>query len=97
MKKIFLLIMIMSLIIIQCGNKTDTQTASNDVNTNEAVQSNETIPATKILSQEDEAFLEKVKNKIIISGSAKYTFKDNGDIEYVFEYGSYREDKMSIG
>ena len=65
MKKIFLLITIMSLIIIQCGNKTDTQTASNDVNTNEAVQSNETIPATKILSQADAAFLDKVKNKII--------------------------------
>ena len=97
MKKIFLLITIMSLIIIQCGNKTDNQTTSNNnVNTNETVQSNETIPATKILSQEDEAFLEKVKNKIIISGSAKYTFKDNGDIEYVFEYGSYREDKNYI-
>ena len=99
MKKIFLLITIMSLIIIQCGNKTDNQTTSNNnVNTNEAVQSNETIlgVTVEILSQADEAFLEKVKNKIIISGSAKYTFKDNGDIEYVFEYGSYREDKNYI-
>ncbi|MDO6994464.1 hypothetical protein Q5M87_10645 [Brachyspira innocens] len=96
MKKIFLLITIMSLIIIQCGNKTDNQTNTNTVNTNETVQSNETIPATKILSQEDSAFLDKVKNKIIISGSAKYTFKDNGDIEYVFEHGSYREDKNYI-
>ncbi|OEJ13093.1 hypothetical protein BFL38_00575 [Brachyspira hampsonii] len=42
MKKIFLLITIMSLIIIQCGNKTDNQTTSNNnVNTNETVQSNE--------------------------------------------------------
>ena len=98
MKKIFLLITIMSLIIIQCGNKTDNQTTSNNnVNTNEAVQSNETIPAAKILSEEDTAFLDKVKNKIIISGMAKYTFKDNGDIEYVYDSGSYREDKMSIG
>ncbi|MBW5380684.1 hypothetical protein E6A52_08165, partial [Brachyspira hampsonii] len=97
MKKIFVLITIMSLSIIQCGNKTDNQTTpNNNVNTNEAVQSNETIPAEKILSQEDAAFLDKVKNKIIISGSAKYTFKDNGDIEYVFEYGSYREDKNYI-
>ncbi|WP_300755476.1 hypothetical protein [uncultured Brachyspira sp.] len=96
MKKIFLLITIISLIIIQCGNKTDNQTNANTVNTNETVQSNETIPAVKILSQEDAAFLDKVKNKIIISGSAKYTFKDNGDIEYVFEHGSYREDKNYI-
>ena len=94
MKKIFLLITIMSLIIIQCNNKTDNQ--ANTANTNEAVQSNETMQAEKILSKEDAAFLEKVKNKIIISGSAKYTFKDNGDIEYVFEYGSYREDKNYI-
>ncbi|OEJ13593.1 hypothetical protein BFL38_02250 [Brachyspira hampsonii] len=93
MKKIFLLTTIMSLFIIQCGNK---PTSNNNVNTNETVQSNETIPATEILSQADEAFLEKVKNKIIINGSAKYTFKDNGDIEYVFEYGSYREDKNYI-
>ena len=94
MKKIFLLITIMSLIIIQCGNKTDTQSTS--ANTNEAVQSDKTIPAAKILSQEDSAFLDKVKNKIIISGMAKYTFKDNGDIEYVFEHGKYREDKNYI-
>ena len=98
MKKIFVLITIMSLMIIQCGNKTDNQTNinTNTVNTNEAVQSNETIPATKILSDEDAAFLEKVKNKIIISGMAKYTFKDNGDIEYVYDSGSYREDKNYI-
>ncbi|ADG70389.1 hypothetical protein [Brachyspira murdochii] len=99
MKKIFLLITIMSLIIIQCGNKSDNQTTSNNnVNTNETVQSNETIlgVTVEILSQADEAFLEKVKNKIIISGSAKYTFKDNGDIEYVFEHGKYREDKNYI-
>ena len=83
MKKIFLLIMIMSLIIIQCGNKTDTQTASNDVNTNEAGQSNETIPAAKILSQADTAFLENVKNKIVIDGDYQYTFKENGDLEYI--------------
>ena len=87
MKKIFLLITIMSLIIIQCGNKTDTQA---NVNTNETAESNETIPAEKILSQADTAFLEKVKNKILIGGNAQYTFKDNGDIEYVFEYGDYR-------
>ena len=97
MKKIFLLITIMSLMIIQCGNKTDNQTTSNNnVNTNEAVQSNEIIPASKILSQEDASFLDKVKNKIIISGMAKYTFKDNGDIEYVYDSGSYREDKNYI-
>ena len=98
MKKIFVLITIMSLMIIQCGNKTDNQTNinTNTVNTNEAVQSNETIPATKILSDEDAAFLEKVKNKIIISGMAKYSFKDNGDIEYVYDSGSYREDKNYI-
>ncbi|WP_300370724.1 hypothetical protein [Brachyspira sp.] len=93
MKKIFLLITIMSLIIIQCGNKTDNQT---NVNTNEAVESNETIPAEKILSQEDATFLDKVKNKIIISGMAKYTFKDNGDIEYIYDSGDYREDKNYI-
>ena len=52
----------MSLVIIQCGNKTDT----NNVNTNESIESNETIPATKILSQADAAFLDKVKNKIVI-------------------------------
>ena len=28
------------------------------------------------------AFLEKIKNKIIIIGNDKYIFKDNGDIEY---------------
>ncbi|MDA0065441.1 hypothetical protein OFS07_04010 [Brachyspira hyodysenteriae] len=94
MKKIFLLITIMSLIIIQCGNKTDTQTTS--ANTNEAVQSNNTIPATKILSQADTAFLEKVKNKIVIDRNSQYTFKENGDIEYVFESGDYREDKNYI-
>ena len=100
MKKIFLLITIMSLIIIQCGNKNSSDNQinvnTNTINTNEAVQSNETIPATKILSQEDAAFLDKVKNKIIISGMAKYTFKDNGDIEYVYDSGSYREDKNYI-
>ena len=96
MKKIFLLITIMSLIIIQCGNKTDTQTASNDVNTNEAVQSNETIPATKILSQADAAFLDKVKNKIIIDRNTQYTFKDNGDIEYVYDSGDYSQNKNYI-
>ena len=90
MKKIFLFITIMSLIIIQCGNKTNTQTDD------ASGQSNETISASKILSQEDAAFLEKVKNKIIISGMAKYTFKDNGDIEYVYDSGSYREDKNYI-
>ena len=94
MKKILLLITIMSLFIIQCNNKTNTQ--ANTVNKNEAVQSDNTIPAEKILSQEDASFLDKVKNKIIINSSAKYTFKDNGDIEYVFEYGSYREDKNYI-
>ncbi|WP_028329821.1 hypothetical protein [Brachyspira alvinipulli] len=83
MKKIFLLITIMSLAIIQCGNKTDSQTASNDVNTNEAVQSNDTIPATKILSQADTAFLENVKNKIVIDGDSQYTFRENGDLEYM--------------
>ena len=94
MKKILLLITIMSLFIIQCNNKTNTQV--NAVNTNEQVQSNKTIPATEILSQADSAFLEKVKNKILIGGNAQYTFKDNGDIEYVFEHGSYREDKNYI-
>ncbi|PCG19609.1 hypothetical protein [Brachyspira sp. G79] len=98
MKKILLLITIMSLFIIQCGNKTDNQTNVNvnTVNTNESVQSNKTIPATEILSKEDAAFLEKVKNKILIGGNSQYTFKDNGDIEYVFEHGSYREDKNYI-
>ncbi|WP_416487617.1 hypothetical protein [Brachyspira hyodysenteriae] len=98
MKKIFLLITIMSLIIIQCSDKTDNQknVNANTVNTNETVQSNETIPAEKILSKEDASFLEKVKNKILIGGNAQYTFKDNGDIEYVFEHGSYREDKNYI-
>ena len=90
MKKIFLFITIMSLIIIQCGNKTNTQTDD------ASGQSNETISASKILSQEDAAFVEKVKNKIIINGMAKYTFKDNGDIEYVYDSGSYREDKNYI-
>ena len=80
MKKIFLLITIISLIIIQCGNKTDTKT--NTVNTNETVQS-ETIPATKILSQADAAFLDKVKNKIVIDGDYQYTFTENGDLEYM--------------
>ena len=94
MKKILLLITIMSLIIIQCSSKTDTQ--ANNINTNESVQSNKTIPATEILSKEDASFLEKVKNKILIGGNAQYTFKDNGDIEYVFEHGSYREDKNYI-
>ncbi|MEI0603883.1 hypothetical protein R4K55_06640 [Brachyspira alvinipulli] len=83
MKKIFLLITIISLLIIQCGNKTDSQTASNDTNTNDSVQSNETIPATKILSQADTAFLENVKNKIVIDGDYQYTFKENGDLEYM--------------
>ncbi len=96
MKKIFLLIAIISLIIIQCSNKTDTQTSANNANTNEAVQSNETIPATRILSQADSAFLDKVKNKIIISGMAKYTFKDNGDIEYIYDSGDYRADENYI-
>ena len=94
MKKILLLITIMSLIIIQCSSKTDTQ--ANNINTNEAIQSNKTIPATEILSKEDASFLEKVKNKILIGGDYQYTFKDNGDIEYVFEHGSYREDKNYI-
>ena len=94
MKKIFLLITIVSLVIIQCGSKTDTN--NGEVNTNESIESNETIPAAKILSQSDAAFLDKVKNKIIISGRAKYTFKDNGDIEYVYDSGSYREDKNYI-
>ncbi|WP_157150824.1 hypothetical protein [Brachyspira sp. SAP_772] len=94
MKRIFLLITIISLVIIQCGSKTDTN--NNEVNTNESIESNETIPAAKILSQEDAAFLDKVKNKIIISGRAKYTFKDNGDIDYVFDAGNYREDKNYI-
>ncbi|MEI0447224.1 hypothetical protein R4J03_09205 [Brachyspira intermedia] len=80
MKKIFLLITIISLIIIQCGNKTDTKT--NTANTNETVQS-ETIPATKILSQADAAFLDKVKNKIVIDGDYQYTFTENGDLEYM--------------
>ena len=83
MKKIFLLITIISLLIIQCGNKTDSQTASNDTNTNDSVQSNETIPSTKILSQADTAFLENVKNKIVIDGDYQYTFKENGDLEYM--------------
>ncbi|WP_297276154.1 hypothetical protein [uncultured Brachyspira sp.] len=83
MKKIFLLITIISLLIIQCGNKTDSQTASNDTNTNDSVQSNETIPAAKILSQADTAFLENVKNKIVIDGDYQYTFKENGDLEYM--------------
>ena len=80
MKKIFLLITIISLIIIQCANKTDTKT--NTANTNETVQS-ETIPATKILSQADAAFLDKVKNKIVIDGDYQYTFAENGDLEYM--------------
>ena len=94
MKKIFLLITIMSLIIIQCGNKTDTQTTA--ANTNEAIQSNETIPATKILSQADAAFLDKVKNKIIIDRNSQYTFKENGDIEYIYDSGDYRQNKNYI-
>ena len=94
MKKIFLLMTIMSLIIIQCGNKTDTQTTA--ANTNESVQSDNTIPATKVLSQADAAFLDKVKNKIVIDRNSQYTFKDNGDIEYVYDSGDYREEKNYI-
>ena len=94
MKRIFLLVTIISLIIIQCGSKTDAN--NSEINTNESIESNEIIPATKILSQADAVFLDKVKNKIIISGRAKYTFKDNGDIEYAFNSGDYREDKNYI-
>ena len=73
MKKYFY-ILIISLIVIQCNNKElpDLQT-SDTANTNKAL---------KTLSQEDVAFLEKIKNKIIIIGNDKYIFKDNGDIEY---------------
>ena len=66
----------MSLIIIQCGNKTDTQTSA--ANTNEAIQSNETIPATKILSQADAVFLDKVKNKIVIEKCSIYFQREWG-------------------
>lgn len=88
MKKFIFIIAILIFIIISCGN-----TQTENIQTN---QTNETIPATKILSQSDAAFLAKVKNKIIISGRAKYTFKDNGDIEYVFDAGNYRENKNYI-
>lgn len=88
MKKFIFIIAILIFIIISCGN-----TQTENIQTN---QTNETIPATKILSQSDATFLAKVKNKIIISGRAKYTFKDNGDIEYVFDAGNYRENKNYI-
>ena len=88
MKKFIFIIAILIFIIISCGN-----TQTENIQTN---QTNETIPATKILSQSDAAFLAKVKNKIIISGRAKYTFKDNGDIEYVFDAGNYSENKNYI-
>lgn len=96
MKKIFILTITISLIIIQCNSKTKENIDNNNNSTNEIVKSNETIPAAKILSQSDAAFLDKVKNKIVINGKAKYTFKDNGDIEYVFNSGDYREDKNYI-
>ena len=88
MKKFIFIIAILIFIIISCGN-----TQTENIQTN---QTNETIPATKILSQSDAAFLAKVKNKIIISGRAQYTFKDNGDIEYVFDAGNYSENKNYI-
>ena len=58
MKKFIFIIAILIFIIISCGN-----TQTENIQTN---QTNETIPATKILSQSDAAFLAKVKNKIII-------------------------------
>lgn len=88
MKKFIFIIAILIFIIISCGN-----TQTENIQTN---QTNETIPATKILSQSDAAFLAKVKNKIIINGRAQYTFKDNGDIEYIFDAGNYSENKNYI-
>lgn len=93
MNKIFLFIIIMSLMIIQCSKKTDTQTTADDVNINEDIQSNETIPAAKILSKEDAAFLEKVKNKIVIDGDFEYTFKENGDLELLDSLYSFESSK----
>ncbi len=94
MKKIFLLFIIISLMIIQCGNKkTSDSKISGTYDTDKA---SEVIPESKILSQEDIRFLEKVKNKIVINGNFKYIFKDNGDIEYLYNFGDYRENKNYI-
>ena len=60
MKKIFILTITISLIIIQCNSKTKENIDNNNNSTNEIVKSNETIPATKILSQADAAFVDTV-------------------------------------